>query len=249
MSYALASKYRAQQELLQVTQLQEVKLLKEKAELDQRLIAQMDEQDKLKESINLALEKKVAERTLELNAKNEELNAAYQQLSFYKERLETDWVKLDKEKWQLSQQVNERILDSIKGKVVTYEVFTTIFPTNEACLQYLSELKWSKGFSCKQCENTKYSKGDLPFSRKCTRCTHRETVTAGTLFHGVKIDLTKGFYITHITLFGSGTMNLKELAEQMGLRTATCWNFKKKVEEAQNESGSKSSWEEIILRE
>lgn len=249
MSYALASKYREQQKLLHITQQQEVKLLKENSDLDKQLITQLAEQDRLKESINVALEKKVSERTLELHAKNEELQVAYQQLSFYKERLETDWVKLDKEKWELSQQVNAHILDNIKGKAVSYETFATIFPTNDACAHYLSQLKWAQGFACKQCGHTKYSKGDLPYSRKCTRCTHRETATAGTLFHGVKIDLTKAFYITHLTLFGNGLGHLKDLAEQLQLRTATCWNFKKKVELAKQSVKGELAWENILLHE
>lgn len=247
MSYALASRYREQYAMLDEVRQHEMQLLKEKAELDQQLIQQLAEKDKLKESINQELEKKVVERTLELNTKNEELANAYQQLSYYKERLETDWQKLDKEKWELSKQVNERIFDNIKGKELSYEAFVKIFPNNETCLHYLAELKWAKGFVCKQCGHTKYMKGDLPHSRKCTRCTHRETATAGTLFHGVKIDLTKAFYITHTTMFGTGNTTLKELSERLELRTATCWNFKKKVEEAKGGTQAKSTWEEVLL--
>jgi hypothetical protein len=243
MSYALASKYKKQNEELRLLHLHEMQLLREKAELDKQLIAEIEEKNEIKESINRELETKVAKRTHELHVKNEELGQAYKELSFYKEKLETDWAKIDKEKWELSQKINESIFESIRGKEVSYQAFTQLFPHDDACLKYLSELKWQAGFVCKQCENRKYLKGDQPYSRKCTRCTNRETATAGTLFHGLKFSLMKAMYITYIMLLAKDKYSNKELAEILDLRLATCANFKRKVEERR----SKGGWENIIL--
>ena len=247
MSYALSSKYKQQQEELRIAQNHELELLLKKAELDAKLIVEMEEKTELKESINKELEKKVTKRTNELYLKNDELSELNKQLSFYKEKLEVDWIKLDKEKWELSRKVNESIFDNIKGKEVGYDVFRNVFSSNDVCLKYLSELKWTKGFVCKQCGNSKYLNGQQPYSRKCTKCTHRETPMSGTLFHGIKFDLVKAFYITHVILLSKDKHTTKDLAEILDLRLGTCLHFKNKVEEAQTTIYPKNDWESIIL--
>jgi hypothetical protein len=46
--------------------------------------------------------------------------------------------------------------------------FQTQFSTDEDCLKYLSDLKWSLGFQCKKCKHIRYCKGIKAFDRQCT---------------------------------------------------------------------------------
>lgn len=41
--------------------------------------------------------------------------------------------------------------------------FQSRFPDDGSCLAYLADLKWSKGYSCRRCNNTTYCKG-VPYT-------------------------------------------------------------------------------------
>ena len=75
--------------------------------------------------------------------------------------------------------------------------FQERFKTSEDCLIYLSNLKWKDGFVCKKCVHTHSCAGNAPHSRQCTSCRYVESPTAQTLFHQVKFDLLKAFYIVY----------------------------------------------------
>ena len=59
------------------------------------------------------------------------------------------------------------------------------FSTEEACREYLFQLRWAEGFRCPVCgHNDAWKlKGGL---FKCTSCTHKTSVIAGTLFEGTR---------------------------------------------------------------
>lgn len=46
------------------------------------------------------------------------------------------------------------------------------FPTEEACLQYLSEKKWADGFVCPVCGHKHFCSHSKkrPYDRQCTKC-------------------------------------------------------------------------------
>ena len=124
-----------------------------------------------------------------------------------------------------------------KFKSLTIFDFQSRFPDDESCYKYLEELKWSKGYSCKKCENKNYCKGDKPFTRQCTKCNNIESVTSGTLFHKVKFSLLKSFYIIYYLSTNKKGISSTELSRKLGLRQKTCWLFKQKVMRAMRSSG------------
>lgn len=79
--------------------------------------------------------------------------------------------------------------------------FQDRFKTSEDCLIYLSNLKWKGGFVCKKCGHTHSCVGNAPHSRQCTSCRYVESPTAQTLFHQVKFDLLKAFYLAFFLNF------------------------------------------------
>ncbi len=60
--------------------------------------------------------------------------------------------------------------------------FNKRFKEDLDCYEYLSSIKWEKGYSCKKCNNDKYYKGKKPFSRRCLKCKYDESPTANTMF-------------------------------------------------------------------
>jgi hypothetical protein len=160
-------------------------------------------------------------------------------------------LKLDLDNWNLQKNVKESIKARMSGKEVSYSEFNKIFPDEITCLRYLDELKWSESFKCRKCGNTKYINGVKVFSRKCTRCGYPESVTAYTLFHGLRFPINKAFYMTYL-IHRKNKITLDELSVLIDLRRNTCWNFKKKILasiEAYQKTKKRplETWEEIVL--
>ena len=69
--------------------------------------------------------------------------------------------------------------------------------SNESCFSYLAALKWQKGYACKHCECKKYDKGRSSSARRCSHCGYDESATVGTLFHKLKFEIKKAFWIVY----------------------------------------------------
>lgn len=115
--------------------------------------------------------------------------------------------------------------------------FQDRFPDVDSCLRYLSDLKWGDGFQCRKCGHGNYCKGGMPHSRQCTSCRYDESPTAGTLFHKVKFNLLKAFWIVYFVSTNKKGMTSTELSRKLSLRQKTCWAFKRKVMKAMKSSG------------
>jgi len=116
--------------------------------------------------------------------------------------------------------------------------FQKKFPDEKSCLAYLSELKWSSGFVCPKCGNTRFCNGNKEHIRQCTKCNYLMSPTSGTLFHKVKFSLLKAFYIVYYVSTNKKGISSTELSRKLGLRQKTCWLFKQKVMQAMKSSGN-----------
>lgn len=114
--------------------------------------------------------------------------------------------------------------------------FQERFPDNEACYEYLAELKWSEGFTCRKCGHDKYCKGNTEYHRKCTKCGYQESPTSNTLFHKLKFPILKAFYIVYFISTTKKGISSTELSRKLNLRQKTCWLFKQKVMRAMRSS-------------
>jgi transposase-like protein len=70
--------------------------------------------------------------------------------------------------------------------------FAAWFRTDADCLDYLAWLRWPEGFVCSDCGDTRgWSLGDGRI--ECGGCSHRTSVTAGTIFDRTRTPLTVWF--------------------------------------------------------
>lgn len=128
-----------------------------------------------------------------------------------------------------------------------------LFNSDEKCFEFLADIKWSDGFTCRKCGNTNYCTGKTPHSRRCTRCKTEESSTAGTIFHNCKFPVSKAFYIAYNVCKGREDISTYEFARRLSLRQMTCWNFKTKIQNALQQMASlsaseKSSIEKILAQ-
>jgi transposase-like protein len=115
--------------------------------------------------------------------------------------------------------------------------FTDRFPSDEACLKYLSDIKWNKGFKCKKCGHLKFSER-TKHERCCTLCKHIESPTSGTLFHKVKFGIRKAFFITFEMTASTKGLSASQVAKRYEITRKTAWLFMHKVRNGMESSQS-----------
>ena len=111
------------------------------------------------------------------------------------------------------------------------------FSTEEACLSYLSGLRWPEGFRCPRCRGSKSwtsARGLLT----CATCGHQASVTAGTIFQGTRKPLTTWFRaIWWVTSQKTGASALG-LQRVLGLASyETAWSWLHKLRRAMVRTG------------
>jgi len=139
-------------------------------------------------------------------------------------------------------------MSAIFNKELTREKLEELFSSDEKCFEFLAELKWSNGFTCKKCGNTNYCEGKTPHSRRCTKCKSEESASSGTIFHNCKFPVSKAFYIAYNVCKGKEDISTYEFARRLSLRQMTCWNFKTKIRHAVEGMDSLSIGEKISIQ-
>jgi two-component system, sensor histidine kinase LadS len=128
------------------------------------------------------------------------------------------------------------------------EQLEELFRSDEKCHEFLAEIKWSNGFTCRKCGNTNYCPGKAPYSRRCTKCKSEESATTGTIFHNCKFPVSKAFYIAYNVCKGKEDVSTYEFARRLSLRQMTCWNFKTKIQHALQQMDSLSDREKSSIQ-
>ena len=235
-------------------------LRKKKDKVQKRMINQLKVNEKLKDTLNKELTSLVDKRTTEVVEKariienqNKELSEVNEILKIQAEQISQMNALLEKDNQELTVNIEKVSRARVMSKEVDFEEFSKIYPDREACFKYLSELKWEKGYSCKRCSNTTYLAGQLPFSRRCTKCRYEESVIAFTIFHNSRIPINKAFYMLFLVYTSKGKISSHKLSEIISIRQSTCWAYgskmKKVMEDRKRElrnSGEKW-WPKLVL--
>ncbi len=108
--------------------------------------------------------------------------------------------------------------------------FNRRFKNNEDCYLYLIEKKWGNGYQCSRCGCEECYKGRTYYHRRCKVCRYGESVTANTLFHGIKMPMLKAFHMIFRLTAKKKGMSTTELGAEVGVQQKTAWLFKRKVQ-------------------
>lgn len=106
--------------------------------------------------------------------------------------------------------------------------FDSRFIAEEACIEYLSQLRWPDGFECPRCQGGKawLTKRGLMV---CKKCEYQVSVKAGTLFQDTRKPLTMWFraiwWVTSQKT-GASAMGLKQVLGIGSYETAWTWLHK-----------------------
>ena len=207
---------------------------KEKENAQRHIIEQLQEKERFKDELNKELERKVEERTSELKVANEEISRMNNFLSQNNLKLQEDVKIISKER--------------IMQREVSLDEFKLTYPNEESCFQFLSDLKWNKGYQCRKCGNDKYSLL-THLARRCNKCKYVESPTAFTIFHSIKFSILDAFYMLFLVNTRKN-ITAEELSKTISLSEKSCASFKRKMANAEKslkgKSKDKSGWERLI---
>jgi transposase-like protein len=111
--------------------------------------------------------------------------------------------------------------------------FQLQFATEEACQEYLAACRWSEGYKCPKCGNTRAYALTTRRRWQCTICRHQVSLTSGTIFHNTKTPLTFWFWAAYLMTTDKRGLSAMLLQHQLGLgRYETAWMMLHKLRRA-----------------
>ena len=116
--------------------------------------------------------------------------------------------------------------------------FADRFKTDEACKEYLANIKWKDSFECLKCGHKK-AQIRKDFSRTCNICSHQESATSNTLFHKVKFGVRKAFFIVFEMSTSTKSLSASYVAVRFSVTEKTARLFMLKIREAMQSSGNR----------
>jgi hypothetical protein len=99
--------------------------------------------------------------------------------------------------------------------------------SEQACEEYLVQLKWPNGFICPYCG---YGKAYIIKTRRqplyeCICCKHQTSITAGTLMEGTRTSLIKWFTAIYCIADPDQNMNATTLSSLIHVTYKTAWSM------------------------
>ncbi len=117
-----------------------------------------------------------------------------------------------------------------KATRFTFKDFERMFPTDDACLDWLREHLYPEGIYCKLCRQVR--KHHRVASRKsfsCDHCGHHVHPTAGTIFHKSSTSLKTWFHAIYLMASTRCGVSAKQIERQTGVTYKTAWRMFKQI--------------------
>jgi transposase-like protein len=114
----------------------------------------------------------------------------------------------------------------MKAKAPTLRQFQDRFPTEEACLDHLFQVRYGSDFNCPKCDRpAKYSRVKARRSYQCNWCAHQLYPTAGTPFDRTRTSLRDWFFVMFQFCASRNGVAAKEVERQLGVTYKTAWRM------------------------
>jgi len=119
------------------------------------------------------------------------------------------------------------------------------FASEEACLDYLEQMRWPSGLGCLKCGSVKVSRINPKDKRGKTRriyqclerpCLHQFTATTGTIFHDTHLPLQKWFLAIALICEAKKGVSACQMQRHLGVNYRTAWYLCHRIREAMKDS-------------
>lgn len=114
-------------------------------------------------------------------------------------------------------------------KGMSFKEFFQQYGTEDQCYEALYQWRWSKGFECRRCG---HKKGCMIKQRRvyqCNKCHLQTSLTAGTIFHASKLELTTWFLAMYLLTQNKNGISIMELSRQLGISDRAAGRLKHKL--------------------
>lgn len=115
--------------------------------------------------------------------------------------------------------------------------FQEQFPDENACFNYLFNMKWPNGFICPRCSHNEAYVIKTRKLMECKSCRHQTSVTAGTIFHKLRQPLMVVVWACYWISTSKMGVSAKELQRKLGVSYQTAWTLGHKIRMAMKSSG------------
>jgi transposase len=113
---------------------------------------------------------------------------------------------------------------------MTYSRFMTMFPTNDACVEYLRDKYFPDGSTCPACDKvTKFHRIKSRAAYSCQYCRHQVYPTAGTIFHKSSTSLQLWFWAVFLMSSTRCGISAKQLEREIGVSYPTAHRMFKQI--------------------
>jgi transposase-like protein len=117
-------------------------------------------------------------------------------------------------------------------KAPTLRQFQDRFPTDEACLDHLFQVRYGTDFDCPKCERpAKYSRVKARRAYQCNWCAHQLYPTSGTPFDRTRTSLRDWFFVMFQFCASRNGVAAKEVERQLGVTYKTAWRMCHQIRE------------------
>ena len=119
--------------------------------------------------------------------------------------------------------------------------FAARFGTEERCIEHLAGLRWPGGFVCAGCGGRQaWRLKARPRVYECTACRRQESVTAGTVLHRTRTDLSKWFVAAYLMGRDKRGVSAKFLQRELAVAYQTAWTMAHKLRHGLSEDSGRS---------
>lgn len=108
--------------------------------------------------------------------------------------------------------------------------FTSLFPTEEACLEEIKILRYPHGIYCYICDaKTKHYKLQGRMAYSCEYCRHQVYPLQGTIFEKSTTPLRTWFFCMLLLTYTRGKISVKALQKELDVTYKTAWRMKQQI--------------------
>ena len=110
--------------------------------------------------------------------------------------------------------------------------FQEKFATEDACREYLFQLKWPQGFICPKCGHREYYLIQRGHLYQCKQCQKQSSTTAGTMLHRSHLSLVKWFWAIYLISRDKRGCSALSLKNMIQVSYPTAWLLFQKIRTA-----------------
>lgn len=111
------------------------------------------------------------------------------------------------------------------------------FPTQEACIEHLEQMRWHGKPVCPYCKSTNNYKATDRLRHHCNSCRKSFSVTIGTIFEDTRLPMQKWFMAIALVLNAKKGISSCQLGRDIEVRQATAWSMLHRIRKAMKQDG------------